>query len=108
MDDCAGIDRNKIIERSIEKRLCTKDQAETYSDQQAFQLIMESGFSTTSEFSEISSRGVGLDVVKNTIESLGGIITIDSTLGIGSTFSIKLPLTLTIISVLLAESGPER
>jgi len=107
MDDGAGIDRNKIIERSIEKGLITKDQAETYSDQQAFQLIMESGFSTTSEVSEISGRGVGLDVVKNTIESLGGTITIDSTLGKGSTFSIKLPLTLTIISVLLTEIGPE-
>src|SRR5690625_1164745 len=107
MDDGAGIDRNKIIERSIEKGLITKDQAETYSDQQAFQLIMESGFSTASEVSEISGRGVGLDVVKNTIESLGGTITIDSTLGKGSTFSIKLPLTLTIISVLLTEIGPE-
>jgi two-component system, chemotaxis family, sensor kinase CheA len=71
-------------------------------------LIMESGFSTAEKISDISGRGVGLDVVKNTIESLGGNISIDSTLDKGSVFSIQLPLTLTIISVLLVELNQEK
>lgn len=102
-DDGAGINRDKIVERSIEKELITQEQAQSYTDEQVYQLMMESGFSTADQISDISGRGVGLDVVKNTIESLGGNISINSILNEGSTFSIKLPLTLTIISVMLTE-----
>ncbi|WP_440895327.1 chemotaxis protein CheW [Amphibacillus sp. Q70] len=106
-DDGAGINRDKIINKAVSKGLTTKEQANSFTDQQAYQLIMESGFSTADKISDISGRGVGLDVVKNTIESLGGSISIDSTLHEGSTFLIKLPLTLSIISVMLTEVQEE-
>ncbi|MFS8630025.1 MAG: chemotaxis protein CheW, partial [Bacillales bacterium] len=82
--------------------------AEMMSDQQINDLILTSGFSTTEKVSDVSGRGVGLDVVKNTIESLGGNISIESEEGRGSTFSIQLPLTLSIISVLLVELQKEK
>ena len=68
-----------------------------------YELIFASGFSTAEKISSISGRGVGLDVVKNTIENLGGEVTVDSIEGKGSLFSIQLPLTLSIISVMLVE-----
>src|SRR5699024_2964051 len=86
----------------------TEDEAVLLSDQQIYELIMASGFSTSQEVSDVSGRGVGLDVVKTTIEMLGGNISIDSTPGKGSVFSIQLPLTLSIISVLLVELGKEK
>lgn len=70
--------------------------------------MFASGFSTAEQISDVSGRGVGLDVVKNTIESLGGTVTIDSIPGYGSTFSIQLPLTLSIISALLVNMQDER
>lgn len=106
-DDGAGINRDKIINKAVSKGLTTKEQANSFTDQQAYQLIMESGFSTADKISDISGRGVGLDVVKNTIESLGGSISIDSNFNEGSTFLIKLPLTLSIISVMLTEVQDE-
>ncbi|SDB88874.1 two-component system, chemotaxis family, sensor kinase CheA [Pelagirhabdus alkalitolerans] len=107
-DNGAGIDRDKVIEKAIKNNVITREQAASYSDQQVYQLIMESGFSTADQISDISGRGVGLDVVKNTIESLGGNITIQSTLNEGSMFSIQLPLTLSIISVMLTEVENEK
>lgn len=77
------------------------------SDKQVAELILSSGFSTAEVISDVSGRGVGLDVVKTTIESLGGSIEISSTEGQGSLFSIQLPLTLSIISVMLVELGKE-
>lgn len=106
-DDGAGIDRNVITKKAVENGLITQEQAKSYSDHQVFQLIMESGFSTAEKVSDISGRGVGLDVVKSTIEALGGSITIDSELNKGSIFSIQLPLTLTIISVMLTKIEAE-
>ena len=96
--------KNKAIERG----LITPQEAEMMSDQQINDLILTSGFSTTEKVSDVSGRGVGLDVVKNTIESLGGNISIESEEGRGSTFSIQLPLTLSIISVLLVELQKEK
>ncbi|SNZ09687.1 two-component system, chemotaxis family, sensor kinase CheA [Terribacillus aidingensis] len=107
-DDGAGINRKKVTEKAINNGLITKEQASIMTDNQVFGLIMESGFSTADTISDISGRGVGLDVVRNTIESLGGAITIDSEEGKGSTFSIELPLTLSIISVLLVEIQQEK
>lgn len=106
-DDGAGINRDIITKKAIDNGLITKEQAQSYSDHQVYQLIMESGFSTADKISDISGRGVGLDVVKSTIEALGGSITIDSELGKGSVFSIQLPLTLTIISVMLTKVEDE-
>ncbi|GEN55799.1 chemotaxis protein CheA [Halolactibacillus alkaliphilus] len=107
-DDGAGIDREKVLKKAIGNGVLTLEESKHYSDQQVFQLIMASGFSTADEISDISGRGVGLDVVKNTIESLGGSMTIDSKYNEGSTFVIQLPLTLSIISVMLTEVKNEK
>ncbi|PAE16425.1 chemotaxis protein CheA [Virgibacillus sp. 7505] len=107
-DDGAGINRKKVTEKAIKNGLITKEQAAIMTDNQVFGLIMQSGFSTADTISDISGRGVGLDVVRNTIESLGGTITINSEEGKGSVFSIELPLTLSIISVLLVEIQKEK
>ncbi|WP_150283912.1 chemotaxis protein CheA [Rummeliibacillus sp. TYF-LIM-RU47] len=106
-DDGAGINRERVLEKAIAKGIVTADAAESMSDQQVNELILSSGFSTASVISDISGRGVGLDVVKSTIESLGGNITIESVEGKGSLFSIQLPLTLSIISVMLVEIEKE-
>ncbi|MYL33163.1 chemotaxis protein CheA [Pontibacillus yanchengensis] len=107
-DDGGGINRDKVLDKAISNGVITQEQAKGLSNQQVFDLIMESGFSTADKVSDVSGRGVGLDVVKNTIESLGGTITIDSKLGEGSVFSIQLPLTLSIISVMLVEVQQEK
>ncbi|MEH7222579.1 chemotaxis protein CheA [Bacillus sp. JJ1566] len=107
-DDGAGISRDKIIQKAINKGLITEKVGESLTDSQVFDFIMSSGFSTAEKISDVSGRGVGLDVVKNTIESLGGSITIRSVIGKGSVFSIQLPLTLSIISVMLVEVQNEK
>lgn len=107
-DNGAGIKKEKVIKKAIEKGIITAAEAETLIDHQIYELILSSGFSTNEEISDVSGRGVGLDVVKTTIESLGGNISIDSKPGEGSTFSIQLPLTLSIISVLLVELQKEK
>ncbi|KGP92877.1 chemotaxis protein CheA [Pontibacillus chungwhensis BH030062] len=107
-DDGGGINRDKVLQKAINNGLVTNEQASGLSNQQVFDYIMSSGFSTADQISDVSGRGVGLDVVKNTIESLGGSITIDSVPDKGSTFSIQLPLTLSIISVMLVEVQQEK
>ncbi len=107
-DDGAGINKQRVLEKAIQKGIVSEDIANTLSDRQIYELILASGFSTAEQISDISGRGVGLDVVKATIESLGGSITIDSTVGHGSLFSIQLPLTLSIISVMLVEIEAEK
>src|SRR5699024_1562235 len=108
IDDGAGINRDIIEKLSIERGIITQQEADVMSDQQVYELILTSGFSTNKEVSDVSGRGVGLDVVKTTIESLGGSVTIDSEQGKGSVFSIQLQLTLSIISVLLIELQKEK
>ncbi|HLR66571.1 chemotaxis protein CheA [Virgibacillus alimentarius] len=100
-DDGAGINRDKVEAKAIEQDLITSEQARNLTDDKIHQLILASGFSTNDKVSDISGRGVGLDVVKNTIESLGGEISIKSQQGKGSEFSIQLPLTLSILAALL-------
>lgn len=107
-DDGAGIKRENILQKAIANQIVTEEEGQSLTDQEVFQLMMASGFSTAEQISDISGRGVGLDVVKNTIESLGGSISISSEEGAGSTFSIQLPLTLSIITVLLVEVGYEK
>ncbi|KGX88618.1 chemotaxis protein CheA [Pontibacillus marinus] len=107
-DDGGGINRDKVLQKAIDNSVITPEQGASLDDQQIYELIMESGFSTADKISDVSGRGVGLDVVKNTIESLGGSITIDSKLYEGSVFSIQLPLTLSIISVMLVEVEDEK
>lgn len=106
-DDGAGINKDKVLAKALAKGVVTPEQAETMSDKQINELILASGFSTAEVISDVSGRGVGLDVVKTTIESLGGNISIDSIQGSGSVFSIQLPLTLSIISVMLVEIEQE-
>ncbi|UOQ47856.1 chemotaxis protein CheA [Gracilibacillus caseinilyticus] len=107
-DDGAGINRDKVIKKAVSNQVITEEEASHLTDKQVYQLIMSSGFSTADKISDVSGRGVGLDVVKNTIESLGGTITIESEEGKGSLFSIQLPLTLSIIPVLLVEVVREK
>lgn len=107
-DDGAGINKERVLEKAIQKGIVSDEAAHTLTDRQIYELILASGFSTAEQISDISGRGVGLDVVKATIESLGGSITIDSTVGQGSLFSIQLPLTLSIISVMLVEIQEEK
>lgn len=96
-DDGAGISREKVLKKAISKGIISEQNAANLTDKQVYELIFASGFSTADKVSDISGRGVGLDVVKNTIESLGGSVSIDSEEGVGSIFSIQLPLTLSII-----------
>nr|WP_304215591.1 chemotaxis protein CheA [Fredinandcohnia onubensis] len=107
-DDGAGISREKIIQKAVNKGLIEEKTVESLTDSQVFDFIFSSGFSTAEQISDVSGRGVGLDVVKNTIESLGGSITIHSEIGKGSTFSIQLPLTLSIIAVMLVTIQNEK
>ncbi|PWW27349.1 two-component system chemotaxis sensor kinase CheA [Cytobacillus oceanisediminis] len=107
-DDGAGINKEKVISKALKNRIITEQAAAVLSDKQAYELIFASGFSTADKISDVSGRGVGLDVVKNTIESLGGSVSIDSKVGQGSIFSIQLPLTLSIISVMLVEIEEEK
>ncbi|UOE57177.1 chemotaxis protein CheA [Cytobacillus oceanisediminis] len=107
-DDGAGINKDKVIKKALKNGIITEQTASTLTDKQAYELIFASGFSTADKISDVSGRGVGLDVVKNTIESLGGSVSIDSKVGQGSIFSIQLPLTLSIISVMLVEIEKEK
>ncbi|MFD1204170.1 chemotaxis protein CheW [Sporosarcina contaminans] len=100
-DDGAGVNRERVLKKAIERGIVTEEIADTLTDKQVAELILASGFSTAEKITDVSGRGVGLDVVKSTIESLGGYITIDSKEGQGSLFQVQLPLTLSIISVML-------
>ncbi|MDN4073418.1 chemotaxis protein CheA [Fictibacillus terranigra] len=106
-DDGAGINRHKVLERAIERGIVSRELSKDFTDKQVNELLFASGFSTAEVISDISGRGVGLDAVKNKIESLGGSVTVDSAEGQGSLFSIQLPLTLSIISSMLVKAGEE-
>jgi two-component system chemotaxis sensor kinase CheA len=105
-DDGKGLDRDKLIAKGIERGLLTP--GDQLSDQQVFNLILQPGFSTAEQVTEISGRGVGMDVVHRNIEKLRGKIDIASEPGRGSVFSIRLPLTLAIIDGMLVRVGNER
>ncbi|MFC4735625.1 chemotaxis protein CheW [Bacillus daqingensis] len=107
-DDGAGIHKQKVLQKAITGGVVSEEAANQLTDKQIYELLFSSGLSTAEKLSDISGRGVGLDVVKNKIETLGGTVAIDSTLGEGTVFSVQLPLTLSIISVMLVEVQHEK
>lgn len=104
-DDGGGIDRKAVFNKAVQKGLV--DESSTLSDAQVFDLLFEPGFSTAKEVSDISGRGVGMDVVKKNIQALGGRIQVQSQPGQGSTFKVHLPLTLAILDGQLVRVGSE-
>ncbi len=100
-DDGKGLDPAMLKEKAVEKGVISERDAESMSDREAFNLIFKPGFSTAKTVSNVSGRGVGMDVVKTNIEKLNGIIEIDSEVGVGTTQKLKIPLTLAIIQALL-------
>lgn len=106
IDNGKGLSRDLLYEKGLEKNLISKDKE--YTDQEIFNLILLPGFSTVKVASDISGRGVGMDVVASFIKNLGGKLEIHSKLGEGSTFSIKLPLTMSIVDGMVVRVGKER
>jgi two-component system, chemotaxis family, sensor kinase CheA len=107
IDDGAGISPEFLKTKALEKGLITSEQAQTMNDRDAYSLIFLPGFSTAEKVTSVSGRGVGMDVVRTNIQKLKGIIEVDSKLGQGTTFTIKLPLTLAIIQGLLVRVQAE-
>jgi len=107
-DDGKGIDIERVKAKGIERGIITLAQSQSMDDNEIIQLLFHPGFSTAEKISDISGRGVGLDVVKTKIESLGGVVEVDSKQGRGSKFIIRLPLTLAIIQALLVNVGAEK
>lgn len=107
IDDGKGLDANALKVKAIEKNLITEKEADQMSDKEAFALVFKPGFSTAAKVTNVSGRGVGMDVVKTNIEKLNGMIEIDSELGKGSSFKLKIPLTLAIIQSLLVGTQEE-
>ncbi|MFO0596548.1 MAG: chemotaxis protein CheA [Myxococcaceae bacterium] len=104
-DDGAGLDEKRIREVAIERGLVTRDQTEEMERRELLNLVFQPGFSTRTDVSELSGRGVGLDVVKTNLQRLSGLIDIDSRRGVGTTFTLTLPLTLAIIRALMVSAS---
>ncbi|RKX41413.1 MAG: chemotaxis protein CheA, partial [Thermotogae bacterium] len=102
-DDGRGMDRDKIVKRAIEMGLIDELKASTLPDERVFEFLFTPGFSTKEDVSEVSGRGVGMDVVKNVVESLNGSVSIESQKDVGTKVTIRLPLTLAIIQALLVK-----
>ncbi len=107
-DDGGGINIEKVKKKAIEKGMISEELAENMTDKDAVDLLFKPGFSTADTISDVSGRGVGLDVVKTNIEALGGDIEAHTKKGEGSSFIIRLPLTLAIIQALMVELGTEK
>ena len=107
-DDGNGIDVEKVRKKAIEKGTITAEQAEAMTDKDIIDLLFRPSFSTAEKISDVSGRGVGLDVVKSKIEALGGDVEVKTKLGEGSTFIVRLPLTLAIIQALMVKLGDEQ
>lgn len=107
-DDGGGINSEKILENAIEKDVITSDEADKMNKHEAINLLFEPGFSTVKEVTDLSGRGVGLDVVKSKIEALNGTVEVSSEINKGSKFTIRLPLTLAIIQALMIDLKQER
>ena len=107
-DDGNGIDVDAVRNKAIERGTITPEQAESMSEKEIIDLLFLPSFSTAKQVSDVSGRGVGLDVVRSKIESLSGEVEVKSKLGVGSTWIIRLPLTLAIIQALMVEVGGEK
>lgn len=108
IDDGGGIDVEKVKQSAINKGHITEEQAETLTEKEAIDLLFRPAFSTAEKISDVSGRGVGLDVVKNKIEGLGGDVEVSTKLGEGTKFTVRLPLTLAIIQALMVEIRDEK
>lgn len=108
MDDGRGINISRVKEKALQRALITADQSARMSDREAFNLIFLPGFSTAEKVTNLSGRGVGMDVVKTNIEKIGGSVDLLSEANAGTTIKIKIPLTLAIIPALIVTSGRER
>lgn len=108
IDDGGGIDVEKVKQSAIKKGHITEEQAEMLSEKEAIDLLFRPAFSTAEKISDVSGRGVGLDVVKNKIEGLGGDVEVSTKLGEGTKFTVRLPLTLAIIQALMVEIREEK
>lgn len=107
-EDGRGINRKKVLQTALKNGVIMQEDAKKMDDAEVYQLLFSSGFSTADTISDISGRGVGLDVVKTKITSLGGHVTIESKPDKGTKFSVQLPLTLSIISAMLVKLGNEK
>jgi two-component system chemotaxis sensor kinase CheA len=107
-DDGKGINREKVMQIAIKNNLVSPDKAQSLTDEEIFRFLFAPGFSTADKISDISGRGVGLDVVTTRISSLGGHVNIESKPGIGTKFSVQLPLTLSIIGAMLIRVSEEK
>lgn len=107
-DDGNGIDVEAVRNKALEKGSITQEQADAMTDKEVIDLLFRPSFSTAKKVTDVSGRGVGLDVVKSKVEALGGDIEVKTQLGEGSTFVIRLPLTLAIIQALMVELGEEK
>ena len=107
-DDGRGLDPQKLKQKAVEKGIVTQEHAARMGDREAWNLIFLPGFSTAKQLSNISGRGVGMDVVKTNIEKIGGVVDVQSVLGVGTTLKIKIPLTLAIIPGLIVTTAGDR
>ena len=108
VDDGAGMDPAKLRQKALEKGIITAEKAESMSTRESLSLIFAPGFSTAAQVTDVSGRGVGMDVVRTNIEKLGGSVELDSTLGKGSSIRITLPLTLAIVPSMIVSSAGHR
>jgi two-component system chemotaxis sensor kinase CheA len=107
-DDGAGIDPDRIAATAMERGVVTRDRLSRMDSREIISLVFEPGFSTAETVTNVSGRGVGMDVVKTNIERIGGAVDVESTVGHGTTWRLTIPLTLAIIQALTVECGPER
>ena len=107
-DDGAGLNVERIRQKAIERGVITPEQAQRMADREIFNLIFLPGFSTAQKVTNVSGRGVGMDVVKTNVEKIGGTVDLQSALGKGTTVRVKIPLTLAIIPALIVTCGGDR
>ena len=107
-DDGGGLNKDRIRQKALDRGLISGDQAAHMSEREIFNLIFLPGFSTAEKVSNVSGRGVGMDVVKTNVEKIGGIVDVQSTAGRGTTVRVKIPLTLAIIPALVVTCGGDR
>ncbi|MFW5978367.1 MAG: chemotaxis protein CheA, partial [Halohasta sp.] len=104
-DDGAGLDKEVLKEKAIEKGVKTENELELMDDQEIYELIFHPGFSTAEEVTDVSGRGVGMDVVHNTVKQLDGTVSVDSELDEGTVVRLRLPVTVAIVKVMFVEVG---
>ncbi len=107
-DDGAGLNRERIRQKAIDRGMVTGEQAARMPDREIFNLIFLPGFSTAEKVTNVSGRGVGMDVVKTNVEKIGGVVDVQSSPGRGTTVRVKIPFTLAIIPALVVTCGGDR